>query len=157
MAYHDDLLSHALEFVHTSPPTQLSLRRAVSAAYYAVFHFLISEATSNWGNISWRTALGRAYEHGVMKTASNRIVDTKKFPFAGEDEGVVNSLRFVGRTFSELQEAREFANYNLTKDLGPAEVLAQVRSAEEIFNTWNSIRGQQIAQAYLVSLLVRRA
>jgi hypothetical protein len=62
MAYHDDLLAHALEFVHRSPPTQLTLRRAVSAAYYAVFHFLISEATSNWGNVSLRTALGRAYD-----------------------------------------------------------------------------------------------
>jgi len=130
MAYHDDLLRQALELVHTVPPTQVTLRRGVSAAYYAAFHFLISEATSNWGNASLRTPLGRAYEHGVMNTASNRIVDTKKFPFAGEDETVVNSLRFVGRTFSELQEAREFADYNLTKDLRTAEAVAQVRSAE---------------------------
>jgi hypothetical protein len=157
MAYHDDLLAHALELVHISPPTQLALRQAVSAAYYAVFHFLISEATSNWGNASLRTALGRAYDHGVMKAASNRIVDTKKFPFAGEDETVVNNLRFVAQTFSQLQEDRHFADYNLTKDLDPAEALAQVKSAEEIFHTWPSIRGQQIAQAYLVSLLVKRA
>ncbi len=135
MAYHDDLLAHALEFVHTSPTTQLTLRRAVSGAYYAVFHFLISEATSNWENVLLRTALGRAYEHGVMKTASNRILDKKKFPFMGEDATVVNSLRFVGRTFSELQEAREFADYNLTKDLDPAEAFAQVKSAERIFRT----------------------
>ena len=156
MAYHDDLFAHALALVHISPPTQLTLRRAVSAAYYAVFHLLIYEATSNWGDVSLRTALGRAYEHGVMKTASNRIVDTKKFPFVGEDATLVNSLRFVGRTFSELQEAREFADYNLTKTLGPAEALAQVKSAERIFSTWPSIRGHQIAQAYLVSLLVKR-
>jgi hypothetical protein len=107
----------------------------VSGAYYAVFHFLISEATSNWENVLLRTALGRAYEHGVMKTASNRILDKKKFPFMGEDATVVNSLRFVGRTFSELQEAREFADYNLTKDLDPAEAFAQVKSAERIFRT----------------------
>ncbi len=157
MAFHDELLAHSLELVHISPPTQLTLRRAVSAAYYAVFHLLISEATSNWANVSLRTALGRAYDHGVMQTASNRIVDKKKFPFAGEDAVVVNSLRFVGRTFSQLQEHRHFADYNLTKDLNPAEALAQVKSAEEIFNTWPSIRGQQIAQAYLVSLLVKRA
>jgi hypothetical protein len=157
MAFHDELLAHALELVHISPPTQLTLRRAVSAAYYAVFHLLISEATSNWANVSLRTALGRAYDHGVMQTASNRIVDKNKFPFAGEDAVVVNSLRFVGRTFSQLQEHRHFADYNLTKDLNPAEALAQVKSAEEIFHTWPSIREEQIAQAYLVSLLVKRA
>jgi hypothetical protein len=106
MAYHDDLLAHALELVHVAPPTQLASRRAVSAAYYAIFHFLISEATSNWVNISLRTALARAYDHGVMKTASNRIGDTKKFPFAGEDATVVDSLRFVAQTFSQLQEDR---------------------------------------------------
>jgi hypothetical protein len=92
-----------------------------------------------------------------MKTASERISNTKKFPFAGEDATVVTGLRFVAQTFSQLQEARHFADYNLTKDLDPAEALAQVKSAEEIFNTWPSIRAQQIAQAYLVSLLVKRS
>jgi hypothetical protein len=93
MAYHDDLLARALEFVRRSPPTQLSLRRAVSDAYYAVFHFPICEATSNWGNVPLRTTLGRAHDHGLMKAASNRILDKTKFPFAGEDTTVVlNSL-----------------------------------------------------------------
>jgi hypothetical protein len=157
MAYHDDLLAHALELAHISPPTQLTLRRSVSAAYYAVFHFLIAEATSNWGNVSLRTALGRAYDHGIMRTASNRIVDTKKFPFAGENATLVKNLRFVAQTFSQLQEDRHFADYDLTRDLEPADALAQVRSAEAILYTWPSIRGHQIAQAYLVSLLVKRA
>ena len=156
MAYHDDLLAHALELVHISPPTQLSLRRAVSAAYYAVFHFLISEATSNWGNASLRAALGRAYDHGLMKTASNRILSPKDFPFTGEDLAVVTNLRLVAQSFSQLQEDRHFADYNLTEDLDPEEALAQVKCAEEIFNTWPSIREEQIAQAYLVSLLVKR-
>jgi hypothetical protein len=157
MAYHDDLLGHALELVHVSSPTQLTLRRAVSAGYYALFHYLISEATSPWENASLRTALGRAYDHGVMKTACERILDTKKFPFAGEDATVVNNLRFVAGTFNQLQNARHFADYNLTKDLDPAEALAQVKSAERVFETWPSIRAQPIAKAYLVSLLVKRA
>jgi hypothetical protein len=156
MAYHDALLGHALELVHSSPPTQFALRRSVSAAYYAVFHFLIFEATSLWGNASLRPALGRAYEHGVMKAASERIWNTKKFPFAGEDALVVDNLRFFARTFIQLQDARHFADYNLTEDLDPAEALAQVKSAERIFRTWPLIGGQQIAQAYLVSLLVKR-
>jgi hypothetical protein len=156
MAYHDDLLAQALQLVRASPPSQLTLRRAVSAAYYAVFHFLIAEATSNWSNVLLRTALGRAYDHGIMKTASNRILSTKDFPFSGEDPAVVAKLRSVAQIFSQLQEERHFADYNLTKDLDPVEALTQVKSAEEIFNTWPTIRTEQIAQAYLVSLLVRR-
>jgi hypothetical protein len=156
MAYHDDLLTQALQLVHVSPPSQLTLRRAVSAAYYAVFHFLIFEATSHWSNAPLRTALGRAYDHGIMKTASNRILNTKDFPFTGEDPTVVSQLRFVAQTFSQLQEDRHFADYNLTKDLDQVEALTQVKSAEKLVNTWPSIRGEQITQAYLVSLLVKR-
>lgn len=156
MAYHDDLLAQALQLVHVSPPSQLTLRRAVSAAYYAVFHLLISEATSNWSNASLRTALGRAYDHGIMKTASNRILNTADYPFAGEDPAVVGNLRSMARTFSQLQEDRHFADYNLTKDLEPLAALRQVKSAQKIFDTWPAIRAEQISQAYLVSLLVRR-
>ena len=156
MAYHDDLLAQALQLVNVSPPSQLTLRRAVSAAYYAVFHFLISEETRNWGNISLRSALGRAYDHGIMKTASNRILNAKDFPYIGEDPAAVADLRSVAQIFSQLQEDRHFADYNLTKDLKPVEALTQVKSAEKIFNLWPAIRGEQIAQAYLVSLLVKR-
>ena len=48
------------------------------------------------------------------------------------------------------------SDYNLTKDLDPVEALTQVKSAEKIFNTWPTIQTEQIAQAYLVSLLVKR-
>jgi uncharacterized protein (UPF0332 family) len=141
--------------VHVSPPTQASLRRAVSSAYYAVFHFLISEATSNWKNEKLQAALGRAYDHGVMKTASNSILNARDFPFLGEKAQLVEDLRFVARTFSQLQEDRHFADYNLTKDLDPTDAITQVKSAENIFSIWPSIRGEQIAQAYLVSLVVK--
>src|SRR5258708_6122369 len=113
MAYHDDLLSQALQLVHVAPPTQASLRRSVSSAYYAVFHLLIFEATSNWNNATLRTALGRAYDHNTMKTASNRILNTRDFPFTGEDPQIVAKLRFVALTFAQLQEDRHFADYNL--------------------------------------------
>lgn len=157
MAYHDDLLTQSLQLVQVSPPTQLTLRRAVSAAYYAVFHLLIAEATANWTNQPLRAALGRAYDHGIMRSASNRILNTRDFSFNGENPTSVDRLRFVARAFSQLQEDRHFADYNLTKDLDLTDALTQVRVAEKIFNTWPSIKGEQIAQAYLVSVLVKRS
>ena len=33
MAYHDDLMAHALALVHAQPQSQLTLRRAVSAQF----------------------------------------------------------------------------------------------------------------------------
>ena len=44
-------------------PAQADLRRAVSAAYYAVFHLLISETVLNWRLESSRDGLARMFEH----------------------------------------------------------------------------------------------
>ena len=51
MAFADDLLEQAYHLANreSGDPKQASLRRAVSTAYYALFHLLIDEAVGNWG------------------------------------------------------------------------------------------------------------
>lgn len=158
MAYHDDLLRQAVQLVHNEPrnPKQASLRRAVSTAYYALFHLLISEAAANWHRVNLRAALGRAFDHNIMKAASKRIEDTRQFPFAGEDPRVVGGLKAVAKTFSQLQEKRHTADYDNTTFWTRTEALVHIASAEQAFRTWKSIRDEQIAQAYLVSLVVKK-
>ena len=156
MAYHDDLLTHALFLVHVQPPSELTLRRAVSAAYYAVFHLLIFEATEHWDNIGLRTTLGRAYDHSLMKTTSNRILDGREFRYANENPAVVRQLKDLGQGFSQLQEDRHFADYNLTKPLDPGDALRQVKVAEKIFTTLLAIKTDRIVQEYLTLLLVKK-
>jgi len=158
VAYHDDLLGQALSLVHKEPrnPKQSSLRRAVSAAYYALFHLLISEAVANWSRVNLRAALGRAFDHNIMKAASNRLQDARQFPFTGEDLTVVAALKAVAKTFAQLQEKRHIADYDNTTFWTRTEALAQVKSAERAFATWKPIRNEQIAQAYLVSLVVKK-
>jgi hypothetical protein len=58
----DDLLELAqvLRSLHPeSAQHQASPRRAVSTAYNALFHLLISEATANWARPELRAILGR--------------------------------------------------------------------------------------------------
>ena len=157
MAYHDDLLDQAIKLVHEDPanPKQASLRRAVSAAYYAIFHLLIFEATSNYGQANLQTALGRAFDHGTMKNASRAVANAQTFPFKGENPATVEALRFIGRTFMKLQDQRHFADYDLTKDFDPTDARALVKSAQTFFTAWQNIRNEDIAQAYLVSLVVK--
>lgn len=90
-----------------------------------------------------------------MKAASNRVLNSSLFPFAGQDPAIVSDLRLVGRTFVQLQEDRHFADYNLTKDLELTDALSQVKSAGKVFTTWPAIQAAQITQEYLVSLVVR--
>ena len=157
MAFHDDLLRQASHLVHFEPetPTQASLRRAVSTAYYALFHFLISEAVANWNQDVLRSYLARAFDHAPMKNASNRVLDNKKFPFSGEDPVVVKKLRKVAKSLAQLQDQRHIADYDNTTVWTLVDALTQVTSAEQAFLTWREIRHQPIAQAYPVSFLVK--
>ena len=154
MAFHDDLLQQSLQLVHNEPkkPKQASLRRAVSTAYYALFHFLIGEAVANWKNQTVRSNLARAFDHGQMKSASNRMVSSN---LTGQDASVVDGLKLVARAFITLQEKRLTADYDSGTFWSRTEALSQVKLAEQAFAAWRVIRQEQIAQAYLVSLLVK--
>jgi hypothetical protein len=70
---HEDLFSQAqkLAKLDAKKPKQANLRRAVSSAYYAVFHYLVHEACcvqigTQHGQAAYRHALGRAFSHSVM-------------------------------------------------------------------------------------------
>ena len=155
MAYHEDLLKQALELVHQTPLVQANLRRAVSSAYYALFHLLISETVSHWADAGSRAVLTRAFDHTVMRAASNRILDKRNFPFVGEDPVEVSTLRLVAQTFVQLQQAGHYADYDLAEDLEPTQAKSHVRSAEMAFAALAAIKPAPITQHYLASLLVR--
>lgn len=73
MSLHRDLLNQARQLATHEPrrPKQASLRRAVSAAYYALFHLLVDSASrvvvSGQGQEVLRQQVGRALGHTDMK------------------------------------------------------------------------------------------
>jgi hypothetical protein len=74
MPFAQDLLEQSAHLANREPrrPRQASLRRAVSTAYYALFHLLIQEATRNWKRVQQRPLLAKAFEHGRMKGACDK-------------------------------------------------------------------------------------
>ncbi len=155
MAYHDDLLELASDLTAKAPPTQADLRRAISTAYYALFHLLVSETSLNWSRESSRNALGRMFDHGLMKRVSDRVADLKRTPFAGDDPVAVSGLRHVANAFVYLQERRHVADYDNGTHWSPGEAADSVARARSAFFIWDNIRSENIAQEYLVSLLIR--
>jgi hypothetical protein len=154
MAYHDDLLRLASDLV-LKGETQAELRRAVSTAYSALFHLLVSETALNWSRDSSRNALGRMFDHSLMKKVSSRIADSKKTPFTGEDPTIVSGLRFLAEIFVELQNERHVADYDNGRIWTPLDAIVPIASAKTAFEAWNEIKHTDIAQEYLVSLLIR--
>ncbi len=155
MAYHDELLDQAKELVHKGNPTQADLRRAVSSAYYSLFHLLIFEACLNWRNASSRPGLARMFDHGVMKKVSRKVADPGTLPYAREDPVVVDKLRSFARLFVQLQEQRHEADYNIKDAWTLSQSRKEMLAALRAFVTWQEIRAEKIAQDYLVSLLIR--
>ena len=160
MAFHDDLLELAQDLADLYPdnPHQASLRRAVSTAYYALFHLLISETTANWARPELRAILGRCFDHGPMKTASETKVSQINTAFTWNspetaEKTVAIHLRTVANAFIQAQQRRNDADYNIAKEWTPVEVDKQIASVHEAFKTWNIIRDEAFAQGYLVSLL----
>jgi hypothetical protein len=99
MAFAEDLLKQAFLLLNKEPktPTQASLRRSVSTAYYALFHLLIQDASVNWSRLDTRDYLARAFEHKTMKEASTRAENATYD--SSVPPPVVAKLRSVARAF----------------------------------------------------------
>jgi hypothetical protein len=155
MAYHDDLLRLASDLIVKPGNTQAELRRAVSTAYYALFHLLVSETTLNWSRVSSRNTLGRMFDHGLMKRVSSRVADSRRTPYAGEDPDIVSDLRFVAELFVELQDLRHVADYDNGRVWTSLDAITSIARTRTAFSAWNDIKHADVAQEYLVSLLIR--
>lgn len=151
-----DLLEQARHLATREPkrPKQASLRRAVSTAYYAVFHLLTSAAVANWKNARQRSALARAFDHSTMKEACKRTND-RVFPHP--NAAGVRHLKRVANIFIELQQSRHTADYDNSKRWGRSEALSQIDLAQEAFDSWSVIRNDEVAEDFLLQLLIQRS
>ena len=155
MAYHHELLERAVQLVTKDDPSPADLRRAVSAAYYALFHLLISKTVAHWSLATSRDSLARMFEHRVMAKASDKVLNDKQNPFQGEDQRTVQQLRAVAKAFVDLQDMREKADYDNATQWTPTGAKRVVQIAVHAFDNWESIESEAIAQNYLVSLLIK--
>jgi uncharacterized protein (UPF0332 family) len=134
-------------------PRQASLRRAVSTAYYALFHLLTTAAVGNWKKARQRPALARAFEHRRMHQACK---DTKKKQFKNPNHASVKHLKLIANTFMDLQQHRHTADYDNSKRWTRTEVLAHIELASAAFDSWNLVSKDIIAEDFLLQLLVQR-
>jgi hypothetical protein len=155
MALADDLLEQAYHLANweSGEPKQASLRRAVSTAYYALFHLLIDEAVGNWAVARQRSILARTFEHGRMKGVCNDQI--KLFYSSGQPHSGTQ-LNNVARTFVSLQEERHTADYDNAFVWSRMDAIAVIDLVSVAFRDWPEIRRQDAAQDYLLQLLLAK-
>lgn len=164
MSYHRDLLEQARHLASKEPrrPRQASLRRAVSAAYYSVFHMLVDAASRFLirGQDELRSTLSRAFSHQDMRDVAKQYAQGKvpaKISAAAPGPPP-SDLQRVAKAFISLQEARHEADYDLSRSFTRAEVLDLILEAERAHADWDLFwKGKPAdGMVFLVALFATR-
>jgi hypothetical protein len=74
-------------------------------------------------------------------------------PPESAERTVAQHLLTVSKTFVQAQQRRIDADYNMRGEVTETETLTQIESVTEAFKSWDIIRGEATAQAYLLSML----
>lgn len=134
-------------------------RRAVSAAYYALFHRITDKAAALIApNVPEEAnhRVQRWFEHAEMKKVCGRFMQAKL------DQPLLNlignaasaDLQNVASSFIKLQEARHSADYDLSYSLTTEEVRQFIRLAAAAMDSWDHIANSAEANIFILSLLM---
>ena len=130
-------------------PTQAKLRRAVSTAYYAMFHCLAGCAANlligRTRKPAWHQTY-RALEHGKARNACEDKGPMAAFP---------QEVRSFADTFVLLQKARQQADYALDGRYDKLTVLGAIDMAEDTIAQFDQADVQH-RRAFVAHVLFKR-
>jgi uncharacterized protein (UPF0332 family) len=147
----DDLLQIAEDLAtrESGRPKHTSLRRAVSTAYYALFHAIAERCAATlitYGGSDWETytLVYRALDHATVKKVLSQDPSGKVFGL---------QIASIGAVFLQLQEARITADYDPGPfDYGKSEVLeliAQARNASQLMRALPEETSRRLAAHFI--------
>ena len=160
MSLATDLLDQADQLARLGPkhPKQANLRRAVSAAYYALFHLLAEAAARQFailcgrGNPETVSLVTRAFSHIDMKRVSEKF-EKSELPTAlqvpNERYLAPADLILVAGVFGVLYSARMEADYNTGKLVTRAEAEELIQEVRKAFAAWDRVKESADARTYL--------
>jgi hypothetical protein len=155
----EQLITQAEFLLRNTTPNEANVRRAVSAAYYALFHLLIRDAITNWKHADHHSRLARTFDHKRMKDASTAILkeigNAQNSEMPGPERDVRFKLSIVSQAFVDLQQARHRADYDIGEALNPLDAAVDVAQARLAFQYWAEVKDEPLAQGYLYSLLFK--
>lgn len=169
MSLSSDLLAQARFLVgrEAKKPKQASLRRAVSAAYYSLFHLLAEDAThamfGGSDTVDLRAVVRRAFQHASMKKAARGFgAENPAEPWKSLLATPSAQLKLVAGTFVDLQQERHQADYDLARLLTRTEATDLIERVEAATAAWKAIRKTAAnsksysleAKVFLTALLV---
>jgi hypothetical protein len=167
-------VSHAAELVrHTrkligaqyarldSTTDDVVLRRAVSSAYYGLFHRLTTAGSMPFavGGEPLRFQAARAFSHSAMRKVCDAYIRSPARPFPPGLEHLSPSppdrrLIEIARAFARLQEGRHVANYDLSAVNKASYAAELVGFAETALTDFDAIQFLPETTVFLTALLL---
>ena len=146
-------------------PDDARLRRAVSTAYYAVFHTVLRAAADRFMGPHEQASPGyailyRGFQHGEMREACKmlrRSTLPPKYSRALRRATVSQALRDFAGAFAELQDERHRADYDPVASFLPSEVATILLSAENAIDSFAKIPPYERADVLALLLAGARA
>ena len=143
------LLDQAGLLVSATPgrkPRQVNLRRAISAAYYAVFHqILIATADEFVGKASRNDArhslVYRSIDHGTIRRLcdeASRPSPTPRYRKFLSEHGFEVNIRNFANIFLRLQTQRHEADYDPSQQFSTVDVLFSIHLAESAIKAFSA-------------------
>jgi len=147
----------------TPAPSDAQLRRAVSTAYYALFHWVLWAAANRFMGPNNEKSAGysliyRSFDHRYMRTVCealnvSMLRDNLKRQLGRS--AVSQDMRIFASAFPVLQDARHLADYDPQAVFLPADVSSLVSSANAPMEAFDRTAADE--QADVLALMLVRA
>lgn len=120
-------------------PSEATLRRAMSTAYYGLFHFLCRECAdrlvgsrpAQQKRPAWRQAY-RALQHRLAKDRCGKLKGNNSLNFPAR-------VRDFAALFESMQEQRERADYDMRSGYSKLNATAYIQNAREMIENLGNV------------------
>jgi hypothetical protein len=148
----------------THQPSEAALRRAVSTAYYAVFHKITNAAAARFMGAGQERSAGyalicRGFDHKKMNTVCGELEkSTLKSTYQDRlgRTAMSDEIRQFAVLFPSLQEGRHLADYDPAARFAPSDVSALVDAAEVAMDAFDRVAVDEKSDVLALLLLGAR-
>lgn len=162
----DHLLEQAQRLIaplSAGAPRQVDLRRAISAAYYGVFHAVLAAGADEFVGKTKKstiqyTLVYRSVAHGALRSICENATKPKlpdKYARYVQSRGFDSNIQRFAAAVLELQERRHAADYDPSIRFKMSDALVAISTARSAVDNFNTAPAENKA-AFLTLLLFSR-
>ena len=156
----EQLIAQAEFLLRNAVVNEANVRRAVSSAYYALYHLLVRDAVVNWRHADQHARLARFFDHKRMKDGSAAILKEIESARATQPPAETTNRHFASGyrpwpkplPICSRRGTRPITTLECRSDPSMQRWMSRRRVG---VTAWAEVRDEPLAQRYLYSLLFK--